>query len=129
LNNGFETAFDGAGPVGRINVYTGAQPASPDDAATGTLLATLTLSADAFAEPVGRSIALNAVTSDTSADASGTAGWFRFYRTDETAPGSPAAAADRRLDGAIPGDMAINDAGIVAGGTVAMSGWTYNHAP
>lgn len=126
LDSGLGTAFDGG--TGRLNVYTGSQPATADAAATGTLLGTLTLAADSFAAAAAGAIAINAVAADTSADASGTAGWFRFYRTGDTAPGAAGnGTTDRRLDGAIGADMAIDNAAVVAGGTIALSGWTLTH--
>ena len=121
LDSGIGTAFD---TTGRINVYTGAQPASANDAASGTLLGTLTLSSDAFAASSSRAIAINSVTSDTTADNSGTAGYVRFYRTGDTAPGSAAGATDRRLDLDITDDISIDNATIVAGGTIALSGYS-----
>ena len=124
LDSGLATAFDTSG---RINVYTGAQPASADDAASGTLLGTLTLSADSFAAASSGAIAINSVTSDTSADNTGTAGYVRFYRTGDTAPGSAAGATDRRLDLLIGTDIAIDNASVVAGGTIALSGYTLTH--
>lgn len=127
LDSGIGTAFDGG--TGRLNIYTGSQPATADTAASGTLLGTLTLSSDAFAAASSGAIAINAVTSDTSADATGTAGWFRFYRTGDTAPGSAGnGTTDRRLDGTIGSDMAIDNASIIAGGTIALSGWSYGHS-
>lgn len=125
LDNGMQAAFDGG--TGRINVYSGSQPATPDTAASGTLLGTLTLSSDAFAAAASGGIALNAVTSDTSVDATATAGWFRFYRTGDTAPGSTGnGTTDRRLDGTIGSDMAIDNASLVATGTLALTAWSYN---
>lgn len=121
LDSGIGTAFDS---TGRINVYSGSQPASANDAASGTLLGTLTLSSDAFAASSSRAIAINSVTSDTTADNSGTAGYVRFYRTGDTAPGSAAGATDRRLDLDITDDISIDNATIVAGGTIAMSGYS-----
>ncbi len=126
------TALDaGVGPAldttGRLAIYTGAQPATADTAASGTLLGTLTLSADAFAVAANGSMAINAVTSATAV-ASGTAGWFRFYRTVDTAPGTVAVAADRRIDGLIGTDMTIDNANVVSGGTLAVSSFTYSYA-
>lgn len=124
LDSGIGTAFD---TTGRLNIYTGPQPATPDTAASGTLLGTLTLSSDAFAAAASGAIALNAVTSDTTADATGTAGWFRFYRTGDTAPGSAGnGTTDRRLDGTITSDMAMDNTSVIAGGTIALSAWSYN---
>lgn len=126
LDNGMQTAFE---TNGRLNIYTGSQPANADTNASGTLLATLTLSAGSFSAASGGAIALAAVTSDTSADASGTAGWFRFYNNgDDPATVTAATGAQttqRRLDGTIGSDMSIDNASIVAGGTVALSGWSY----
>lgn len=124
LDIGLGPSFD---TTGRINVYTGAQPATADTAASGTLLATLTLSADAFANATGGAMAINAVTSGTAA-ASGTAGYCRFYRTGDTAPGSAGAATDRRLDLLVGTDIAIDNAAIVSGGTVALSAYSLTHA-
>ena len=125
LDSGLGTAFDGG--TGRINVYTGAQPATADTAASGTLLGTLTLSSDAFAAASSGAIAINSVTSDTSADNTGTAGYVRFYRTGDTAPGSAGGATDRRLDLLIGTDISIDNSAVVAGGTIALSGYILTH--
>jgi hypothetical protein len=135
LDSGIGTAFD---TNGRINIYTGSPPAagaavsgkaSPaNEIPTGTLLGTLTLSSDAFAAAASGAIAINAVTSDTSADATGTAGYFVMYRTGDTALSSRAGASDRRLMGTVGtsgADMTIDNASIILGGTIAMSGWSY----
>lgn len=64
---------------------TGAQPASADSAATGTVVATVALPADAMAAASGGSIAKNATAwQDLSADAAGTVGWARFKSADGT---------------------------------------------
>jgi hypothetical protein len=136
LDSGIGTAFDGG--TGRINVYTGSPPsagaavggkASPaNEIATGTLLGTLTLSSDAFAAAASGAIAINAVTSDTSADATGTAGYAVIYRTGDTALTSRANATDRRLMGTVGtsgADFTIDVAAVITGGTLAMSGWSY----
>ena len=125
LDSGLGTAFDGG--TGRINVYTGAQPATADTAASGTLLGTLTLPTDVFAAASGGAIAINAVTGDSSADATGTAGWCRFYRTGDTAPGSAGGATDRRLDLLIGTDISIDNASVVAGGTINLTSYSLTH--
>lgn len=71
---------------GIVKFYTGTQPADPSVAATGTLLATVTLGDPAFGAAVAGSKALNAVTPDISADADGTVGWARFYDSDAVDP-------------------------------------------
>lgn len=120
--NAVVDSLDAGVGAGYIEIRTGAQPASPDAAATGTLLGTLTLSDPAFgaATTANPSVATaSAITSDTTADASGTAGWFRAYDS----------AASAVIDGSITGtggggDMELDDVNIVAGGTIAVSSWT-----
>jgi len=124
LDAGLGTIFD---TNGRANVYTGGQPATADLAASGTLLGTLTLSADVFAVAASGAIAINAVSGDTSADATGTAGWVRFYRSTDTAPGSAAVAADRRMDLLVGTDITIDNASIVAGGTINLTSYSLTH--
>lgn len=104
-----------------IEIRTGTQPADPDTAATGTLLGTLTMSDPAFggatdAAPGGL-ITAGSIASDSSADATGTAGWFRLYDSD----------ANPILDGACStsgAELNFNDTGIVAGETIAISSMT-----
>src|SRR5690242_13711374 len=71
---------------GTINIYDGTQPADSNTAVSSqTLLATLTLSATAFGASTCSGTApnrkatatANAITGDSSADATGTATWFR----------------------------------------------------
>lgn len=69
---------------GKIRIYSGAQPATPETAASGTLLAELTFGATAFGSASGGTITANAITDDSSADATGTAGWFRILQSDGT---------------------------------------------
>lgn len=63
---------------GTIEVRTGSRPATPDDAATGTLLATLTFANPAFGAAAAASATANAVAADNDADAGGTAGYARL---------------------------------------------------
>lgn len=76
----------GAGP-GVLRIYSGAQPAGPGTAPSGTLLAEFTLSDPSFAASSGGSAALDitpAVT-DATANNSGTAGYARFLTSTEAA--------------------------------------------
>lgn len=114
--------LDAGAAAGYVEIRTGAQPASVGTAASGTLLATLTLSDPAFGAATSANPAVataNAITGDTSADASGTAGWFRAYDSDGNA----------KIDGTVTeegggGEMEIDNVAIVAGGTVTMTSWT-----
>lgn len=69
---------DGGAAAGTIKIYTGSQPASANDAPTGTLLATFTLNDPAFGAAAAGVADLDvspALTTTGAAD--GTAGWFR----------------------------------------------------
>lgn len=66
----------GVGP-GEIRVYTGAQPATPQTAASGTLLATIVLADPAYgAAAAGTANLVDPAAVTAVAD--GTAGWCRF---------------------------------------------------
>ena len=87
-----------------INIYTGAQPSSANDAASGTLLATIYSDGAAvgvsYDAPVAGVIAKAvAETWSGTSVAEGTAGWFRVWE----AAGSPAGSSttESRIDGNI----------------------------
>lgn len=71
---------------GYIRVYDGTQPANADTAVTTqTLLAELRFhAADAFADAASGVATAAAITGDASANASGTASWFRCLQSDGT---------------------------------------------
>lgn len=126
LDGTLQTAWD---TDGRIAIFTGAQPttAEMDGAippAAQTLLGTLSLSADAFAAASSGAIAANAITSDTNADATGTAAWFIIYKA---ADGLTSGASKVRISvtcGQGSGDLSFDSTSIVAGGTIAISALT-----
>lgn len=64
----------GAG-AGLIRIYDGVQPATGGTATT--LLAELTMTDPAFAAAAAAVLTANAISDDTSANAAGTATWFR----------------------------------------------------
>ena len=64
--------------AGTVEVRTGSQPASADNAATGTLLATFTLADPAFGTASSGTAALAGAPRSTTGVADGTAGWFRM---------------------------------------------------
>lgn len=106
----------GAGP-GYIEIRDGTQPADPDTAASGVLLATLTLSDPAFGAAASGTATANAIASETNAPNSGTATWFRAY--DSTA----VAVIDGDV-GTSGTDMVLNTTTITAGDTVEVTEWT-----
>ena len=114
------TTFD-AGAAAVINIYTGAQPADVETTATGTLLAELPMSADAFGAAAninpGARITAAAITSD-SANATGTAGYFRCL---------DAVGGTAICDGSVGTsgtDMVVNTTSFTAGATVSCSAFT-----
>ena len=98
-------------PNGYIQVRTGPPPTNPGDANSGTLLATCPFGATAFGAA--------AITSDTSADASGDAGHFRVFDGNDVCilQGTAGEAADTP-------NMVFDEKSIVAGGTVAITAMT-----
>lgn len=102
---------------GTIQIRTGSIPTNVDDAAGGTLLGTLTFSATAFGAPSTGVVTAASITSDTNADASGTAGHARLLTS------APAIHSDATC-GQGSGDFNFDNNVIVAGGTIAVSSLT-----
>ncbi len=70
---------------GFLDILDGTQPANANTAITTQVkLAGLTLAATAFGAASNGVITANAIGSDASADASGTATWCRIYKSDHT---------------------------------------------
>ena len=70
---------------GYLRIYAGSVPADADAALGGaTLLAELPLNATASAAASSGSATFNAITSDSSADATGTASFFRLFASNGT---------------------------------------------
>lgn len=70
---------------GYIRIYNGSKPTNVGDALSGqTLLAELRFNATAFGAASGGVLTANAVTPDSSADATGTATWARYLKSDGT---------------------------------------------
>jgi len=130
LDNAINTLLNSGTGDGILNIYTGAPPVDCEAAPTGTLLGTCILNATPFGAaadlvPNAR-ITANAITSDTSADATGVAGYFRAYSTTASTDaskvtcyiqGSAGEAADAT-------DLILDDKNIVIGGTIAVTSWT-----
>ena len=105
---------------GTIKIYTGTQPATGDTALSGnTLLATLTWSTTSFAAASSGTATANAVTQDSSADATGTATWARIQ--DES--GDNVFDCDVTATGG-GGTIQLNTTSIVSGGPVQITAFT-----
>jgi hypothetical protein len=109
--------IDSGTPPGTCAIRTGAQPTNVGDADTGTLLGTLTFSNPAFGSASTGTATASAITSDTNADASGTAGHFRIK------DGSANIHSDGTC-GTSGADMNFDNNVIVAGGTIAITSMT-----
>jgi hypothetical protein len=108
--------IDAGAGAGTIKIYTGSSP-GPGSAATGTLLATLTFSDPAFGAASSGTATASAITSDTSADDTGTAGYARVEDSD----GNDIMDLTVGTSGA---DLNLDSVSIVAGGTVSVSSCT-----
>lgn len=73
-----------AGASCALEILTGTKPATCATAETDTVLATVNLPADWMAAASGGSKAKSGTWEDTSADATGTAGYFRLYTSQAT---------------------------------------------
>lgn len=118
--DGIVDTIDGGTPPGRLEHRTGAQPSNVNDASSGTLLGTNLFSNPAFGAASGGTATANAITSDTNADASGTAGYFRIY----TGAGADTAALAQGNSGTSGVDLVFDNNVIVAGGVIAISSFT-----
>jgi hypothetical protein len=116
---------------GNISVYTGTQPADANTALSGnTLLASMGFGSTAFASATASGSAgsrvvtatANSITSDTDAAATGTATWFRCYKSD---------GVTGVMDGAVGtsgSDLNLNTTSIVEGATVAVTAFSITQA-
>ncbi len=104
---------------GKLRIYSGTQPASADDEITSqVLLAELTFGSPAYGAAVAGVATANAITKDSSADATGTATWFRALKSDNT----------KVYDGTVGTsgcDLNLNRTDIQSGGEVSVTSLTY----
>lgn len=103
------------GTSGKIRIYSGTRPATGGTATT--LLAELPCSATFAPAAASGVLTLNAITQDSSADATGTAAWFRILTS------ANAAVIDGNV-GTSGSDLNLNTTSIVTGGPVAISSFT-----
>lgn len=111
--------LDAGAGAATIEVRTGSQPASANDAASGTLLATFTLADPAFGGAASGVATLASAPRTTTGAAAGTAGWFR-------AKDSTGATV---FDGSVTatgggGDLTLNTTTISIGLTVELTSGT-----
>jgi hypothetical protein len=102
-----------AGASALLRIYDGSRPAT--GGAATTLLAELTCNATFAPAASGGDLTLNAIADDTSADATGTATWFRIVQSD---------GSTHVMDGDVGtsgSDLNLNSVSIVTGGTVEVT--------
>jgi len=72
---------------GKLRIYDGTKPATADTAITTQVqLAELTFASPAEDTIVNGLLTFDAITADSDADATGTASWFRAWKSDGTSP-------------------------------------------
>ena len=116
--------IDGGASAGTIKIYTtgSGRPAGPATAISDqTLLATLTFSDPAFGASSAGTATASAITSDSSADATGTATWARI------ADSNGLAIMDVEV-GTSGADINFNSVAFTAGSTVAITALTVSKA-
>lgn len=118
--DGIVDAVDGGTPPGRIEHRVGSQPTNVNDASSGALLGTNLFGNPAFGAASTGTATANAITNDSSADSSGTAGYFRVY----TGAGGDTAALFQGNSGTATVDLVFDNNVIVAGGVIAISSFT-----
>lgn len=109
---------------GFLRIYS-SDSADPDASPSGTLLAELTFGATAFQSPTddgtNASAVANALTQDSSANASGTAAHWRAYQSNGTTPITKGTVSG--VGGG--GELQLNNTAIVASGVVSVSSLTW----
>jgi hypothetical protein len=103
------------GASGFLRIYSGSRPAT--GGATTTLLAELTCNATFAPAASGGVLTLNAITQDSSANATGTATWFRIV----TSGGTHVIDGDVGTSGS---DLNLNTTSLVTGAAVSVTSFT-----
>lgn len=113
--NTIETAI---GTSAVLKIRTGSAPATVGAADSGTVLATMQLASDWMAAAAAGAKAKAGTWSDTSADASGTAGHFRVYAVGGSV------AHIQGVCNSSSGDLVIQNTSINAGQAVTVTSFT-----
>ncbi len=108
---------------GFLRIYDGTKPATADTAVGAqALLAELRFNATAFGAAVAGVATANAITSDASANATGTATWFRALKSDGTS-----AMVDGTV-GTSGADLNLNSVAIQVGAQVSVTSFVYTES-
>lgn len=112
------TAVDAGAGAGLVRIYDGTRPAT--GGAVTTLLAELTMSDPSFGAAAGGILTANGITDDSSANATGTATWFRLVDSD----------SNFVMDGDVGtsgSDLNLNTTSIQAGLPVSITSFIITH--
>lgn len=114
--NAEATALAPLANSGYIRIYDGTRPATANTAVGAqVLLAELRFGATAFGAPSAGVLTANAITADASANASGTASWYRVLKSDGTS-----ALWDGEV-GTATSNLILNSIAISAGASVSIT--------
>jgi hypothetical protein len=118
--NALTTQIDAGSAAGRLRVYTGSKPATPETAASGTLLADIALNDPAFGASAAGVVTLDVTPepADSSANNTGTAGYARFTDSD----GNGVLDCSVGTSGA---EVNLNTLSVVSGVAVTVTSCTY----
>jgi len=114
-----------AGNAALLRIYDGTPPASANAALSGnTKLAELVCGSPLAGAAASAALTANAISNDAAADATGTASFFRLYKSDGTT------VIAQGTCGTSGADLNLNTLSLVAGGPVAVSSlvWTDGNA-
>lgn len=116
-------AFDAGAGAALLVIYSGTAPATAEASLSGnTVLATVVLGDPSFTVSGKTATIASGPRSDTSADATGTATFFRiFTSTDGATPGT---ACFQGLVGTSGSDLNLNTTSLVSGGPVQVNSGT-----
>lgn len=118
-NSRLDAITSAVGSSGLLRIYDGTRPATGGTATT--LLAELTCNATFAPSASGGTLTLNAITQDSSANATGTATWFRITTSGGTF------VMDGNV-GTSGSDLNLNTTSIVAGGAVSVTSFVITEA-
>jgi hypothetical protein len=110
--------MDAGSGAALLRIYDGSRPATGGSATT--LLAQLTLTDPSASSASSGVLTLSSIAQDASADATGTATWFRIVQSD---------GSTHVMDGSVTatgggGDLTLNSTSITTGGTVSVTSFT-----
>jgi len=109
---------------GVLEIRSGAAP-GPNAADSGTLLASITLPADAFGAVSTGVLSLAGTWEDASADGTGTAAHFRMKQSGDT--GGATGSTDQRIEGTVGtsgADLNLDSTSITTGQAVGIDTFT-----